>query len=293
MVFSKEVRRWYKKLNGLFPVYKPAGIHQLDVLDWIKYTINWDLWDTAQLNTGGLGVKVSGAPSLMRKPMEGLMIFGLGKDNLHLSNIKYGDFVYRVEGRLGARHPDVLRGGAGIEDPWQCRLDRPASHVTKEDFFSYVQSMSQKEFIQVRIPLEPEERSFFTELNRSSPSWKNRNTIFYEGTQPSRVIVHDISDVSFNEETKSFTFLIEATGSICIFRFVDDLGLKLDTFATIDKVVLQEIQGVTVDTALRKHSLYLNDILSSISKHRQQFNDLTDELQLRGRPIKLRFKCPW
>jgi len=171
-------------------------------------------------------------------------------------------------------------------------MDRPASHVTKEDFFSYIQSVSEKDLIQVRIPLEPRERSFFTELNRS-PLWENRNTVFYEGTQPSRVTIHDIRDVFFNEETKSFTFLIEATGSICIFRFIDDLGLKLDTFSTIDKVVLQEIQGITVDTALRKHSLYLNDILSSISKHRQQFNDFTDELQLRGRPIKLRFKCPW
>jgi len=116
MGFSKEARYWYKRLNGLFSVYKPADIHQLDVLDWIKYTINWDLWDTARVSIAELGVKVSGAPSLMRKPMEGLMIFGLGKDTLHLSNIKYGDFVYRVEGRLGARHPDVLRGGAGIKD---------------------------------------------------------------------------------------------------------------------------------------------------------------------------------
>lgn len=126
------------------------------------------------------------------------------------------------------------------------------------------------EMAQVRIPLEPEQREQVTEKNKSISTVVRG--IFYEGTQPH--LVNLISIRNLNCDFPHFQFDLTVRGSFCVHRFVDDVGLKLGTFARVNLLDLIRFGDITVDDCLQKHQLYSEEIRQCLKKSRKKYKSI-------------------
>ena len=268
-------------MKGIFPVYKERGVYQRDVVDWITLGINFDVG----VSLFQSGIKIASFPRL-RITDEGLMHVSVGnKAPLILSNFKFGEHKCHVSGRLGHRYPVLVRQENSQET-------KDCSHVNQGSFQDALKSFVGDE-LQVRIPLEENMRSYLTELNRPKRIEVDRSKTFYEGTPPTKITVKNFDNISFNEEDKTFSFDVSFEGFLCLYRLVDDLGLKLQTFASPDRVISTQLFDIRAEDALRGYQLYFNEIQRSISKNEEKYKQILDVVNSRGRDIRTKMNCPW
>lgn len=268
-------------MRGIFPFYKDKGIYIKDVADWVSLCVGFDAG--AAFNPAG--VKIAVFPRL-RFNVEGLVHVAVGpKAPLLLSNFKYGEHSAHVTGRLGHRSPDLV----WEEEP---QTNKDCNHVTSEMFKSTLQTFI-GEKTQVPIPLELVDRSYITELiihrQRRGPTV----TSFYEGTQPRKIEIKSFSNVVFREEDKSFAFDIHFSKFICMHRFIDDIGIKLNTFATADRIISTKFYEMRAEQGLKGYELSLNEVRRAMSKNAETYNRIVEELNQNVRHINTKMKNPW
>lgn len=252
-----------------------------DVTDWVSMCVGFD----AGVAFVPAGVKIAVFPRL-RFDSEGLVHVSVGgKAPLYVSNFKYGDQSAHISARLGKRFQDLV----WEEEP---ESTKNCSHVSREMLEAALESFI-GESLQTPLPNELNQRSYITELNfpliRKGPSLER----FYEGPQQRKIVVKSFSNFVFNEKDNSFSFDIDFTGFIDLHRLIDDLGMKMNTFATVEKLVSTKYMGITAENALKRYQLSLNEVRRSISKNENSYKRIVAEMNLKGRDISTKFNSPF
>ena len=216
--FGQKVDR-LRALNGLFPVYKPAGVSMLDVRDWVKLTVEFE---SGQILMNSISHKLAYWPWLMTSD-EGLVNFAIGNKNKWISGFKHVKLTYEFQAQMGPRHEFLAHDQV---------LFRPFDHVTDSSLSETMASFLGTK-PQVPGPRDKPLRTYVT-----AEPWAKaapvRSINFYEGTPPKMVTLHEISQFKF--DPPFFSARIVACGSFCLRRFVDDVARNLGTNAVLDQV---------------------------------------------------------
>lgn len=142
---------------------------------------------------------------------------------------------------------------------------------------------------QVRVPLERAIRDRVTERNKVKVPTRG---VFYEGTQPRLVTVASVDNMTWN--VPHFAFDLDASAKLCVHRFVDDIGLKVGTFACIDRLILNKYMDMTVKDCLPQYELYTEAIICKLKTCAGQYEDLISRCaELRGEKETVKHQSPW
>lgn len=128
MNFSQVHKYVTRHLNGFLPVYKPKGIHSIDLEELIKLSINFEFdWS---LNS--LAIPVVMYPRL-RCHHEGLTNVAFGSIASRLTNIKHANTGAEVEAVFGERSDIFKRAFTNYQTQLGFNNDYEASHDSGYD----------------------------------------------------------------------------------------------------------------------------------------------------------------
>ena len=285
---GRKMKIFLPLLHGIFPVRKPIGIKFVDFLDQVRLCIEFEVG----FRLSKASVKYQAFPCL-RKNEYGLVNIGIGRSAPHLANFKYTTVKSRLVIKLGERAPwsiltEARQKRFGIID--DMNPFKSCDHVTPQKVESIVNS-SVGEFLQHRAPKESDTREILTENNYKKPKLHGYQ-VFKEAAAPKPVNIYSIDGLDCSK-LPVISVDLTTCGSFCREKFAFDLGKQLNTYGHLLHGYIYKFDTISIDEALQPHDIEWNRISHIMEKTRLRYSEMCQELESAGRPIHLRFRCPW
>lgn len=283
------LRKARSDFHGIFPVIKPLGIKAIDLLDSIRLSIEFD----RDVTFASISTQISGSPTL-RKHESGILNVALGDKTMHLLNFKYGSLRAKLHIELGKRagwtgnNPEVQKFfGIMNEDS---SLFKSYKHVTIDQVHDWLSTYPLGEQFQYRAPKEATNRELITERNR--PRKPKTETTFREAAPPRKVTLTSIDDIDFTQ-WPVVTIDMTTCASFCRERFAHELGLRMETYAHLKSAHIYQFETINIQDALPPYNCEWKKINSTIGRTSARYSKISKALEQIGKPVSMRFRCPW